>query len=74
MQTAMCHILKVWRQHNPGAATYRALVDIVMDLESQILNIHSNCLTIMYLTGSNFTGTVLITGKVISSISITGVS
>ncbi len=32
MQTAMFHTLKVWRQHNPGAATYRALVDIALDM------------------------------------------
>ncbi len=32
MQTAMFHTLKVWRQHNPGAATYRALVDIVLKM------------------------------------------
>ncbi len=33
MQTAMLRTLKVWRQHNPGAATYRALVEIVLDME-----------------------------------------
>ncbi len=37
MQTAMCHTLKVWRQHNPGAATYRALVDIVLDMGMEAL-------------------------------------
>ncbi len=37
MQTAMFHTLKVWRQHNPGAATYRALVDIVMDMGMEAL-------------------------------------
>ncbi len=37
MQTAMFHTLKVWRQHNPGAATYRALVDIVLDMGMEAL-------------------------------------
>ncbi|XP_064400715.1 uncharacterized protein LOC135346877 isoform X4 [Halichondria panicea] len=37
MQTAMFHTLKVWRQHNPGAATYRALVDIVLDMRMEEL-------------------------------------
>ncbi len=29
IQTAMDKALRLWRQHNPGAATYRALVEIV---------------------------------------------
>ncbi len=37
MQTAMFHTLKVWRQHNPGAATYRALVDVVLDMRMEEL-------------------------------------
>ncbi len=37
MQTAMFHTLKVWTQHNPGAATYRALVDIVLDMGMEAL-------------------------------------
>ncbi|XP_064400741.1 NACHT, LRR and PYD domains-containing protein 3-like isoform X2 [Halichondria panicea] len=37
MQTAMFHTLKVWRQHNPSAATYRALVDIVLDMRMKEL-------------------------------------
>ncbi len=37
MQTAMFHTLKVRRQHNPGAATYRALVDIVLDMGMETL-------------------------------------
>ena len=30
MQTAMFLVLRLWRKANPGAATYRALVEIVL--------------------------------------------
>ena len=30
MRTAMFHALRLWRKANPGAATYRALVEIVL--------------------------------------------
>ncbi len=29
-RTAMDKVLRLWRQHNPGAATYRALVEILL--------------------------------------------
>ncbi len=32
-QTAMMKCLKIWKQHNPYQATYRALLDIVLGLK-----------------------------------------
>ncbi len=32
-QTAMMKCLKIWKQHNPYQATYRALLDIVLGLD-----------------------------------------
>ncbi len=37
IQTAMDKALRLWRQHNPGAATYRALVMIVLRMGKEAL-------------------------------------
>ncbi len=34
-QTAMMKCLKIWKQHNPYQATYRALLDTVLGLEKR---------------------------------------
>ncbi len=36
-RTAMDKALRLWRQHNPGAATYRALVKIVLRMGKEAL-------------------------------------
>ncbi len=36
-RTAMDKALRLWRQHNPGAATYRALVMIVLRMGKEAL-------------------------------------
>ncbi len=36
-QVAMDKALRLWRQHNPGAANYRALVDILLRLGKEEL-------------------------------------
>ncbi len=37
IQTAMDKALRLWRQHNPGAATYRALVMILLRIGKEAL-------------------------------------
>ncbi len=37
IQTAMDKALKLWRQHNPGAATYRALVMILLRMRNEAI-------------------------------------
>ncbi len=37
IQTAMDKALRLWRQHNPGAATYRALVEILLRIGKEAL-------------------------------------